>query len=126
MNNRHVPKIEAYAWQMSIVQSIEAEGQAIAYGPGYNSTLPDAVNILLACIAKDGTMTLTDETNDKIYTGTYQLTDTDQQAATYEVTIGETQAMAVAAMTTYHDQSLTPTFIISTGEYALNFFPKTE
>ena len=118
-----VPKIEDYSWQMSTAQSIEAEGQAVAYGPGNDSTLETAVEILLTCTAADGTITLTDEANGQTYSGTYKLTETDQQTSTYEVTVGETEGMAVVSMTTYHDDSQTPTFIISLGDYALNFFP---
>lgn len=121
-----VPKIEDYSWQMTTVQSMEAEGQAVAYGPGNESTLESAVEILLTCTAADGTITLTDETNGQTYSGTYKLTETDQQTSTYEVTVGETEGMAVVSMTTYHDDSQTPTFIISLGNYALNFFPATE
>ena len=121
-----VSKIEDYSWQMTTVQSMEAEGQAIAYGPGNDSTLDTAVEILLTCAATDGTITLTDETNGQTYSGTYKLTETEQQTSTYEVTIGETDGMALVSMTTYHDDSQAPTFIISLGDYALNFFPTTE
>ena len=121
-----VPKIEDYSWQMTTAQSMEAEGQAVAYGPGNESTLETAVEILLSCTAADGTITLTDETNGQTYSGTYKLVETDQQTSTYEVTVGETEGMAVVSMTTYHDDSQTPTFIISLGDYALNFFPTTE
>lgn len=121
-----VPKIEDYSWQMTTVQSMEAEGQAVAYGPGNESALETAVEILLSCTAADGTITLTDETNGQTYSGTYKLTESDQQTSTYEVTVGETEGMAVVSMTTYHDDSQTPTFIISLGDYALNFFPRTE
>lgn len=121
-----VPKIEDYSWQMTTVQSMEAEGQAVAYGPGNESTLETAVEILLSCTAADGMITLTDETNGQVYSGTYKLTESDHQSSTYEVTVGETEGMAVVSMTTYHDDSQTPTFIISLGDYALNFFPSTE
>lgn len=121
-----VPKIEDYSWQMTTAQSMEAEGQAVAYGPGNESTLETAVEILLSCTAADGTITLTDETNGQTYSGTYKLAETDQQTSTYEVTVGETEGMAVVSMTTYHDDSQVPTFIISLGDYALNFFPTTE
>lgn len=121
-----VPKIEDYSWQMTTVQSMEAEGQAVAYGPGNDSTLETAMEILLSCTAADGTITITDETNRQTYSGTYKLTESDQQTSIYKITVGETEGMAVVSMTTYHDDSQTPTFIISLGDYALNFFPTTE
>lgn len=122
----NVPPVEDYTWQMTTVQSMEAEGQAVAYGPGNDSTLGAAVEILLSCTAADGTITLTDETNGRMYSGTYKLTESDRQTSTYEVNVGETAGMAVVSMTTYHDDSQTPTFIISLGDYAMNFFPATE
>ena len=121
-----VPKIEDYSWQMTTVQSMEAEGQAVAYGSGNDSTLETAVEILLTCTASDGTITLTDETNGQTYSGTYKLSESDQQTSIYEITVGETEGMAVVSMTTFHDDSQTPTFIISLGDYAMNFFPATE
>lgn len=121
-----VPKIEDYTWQMTTVQSMEAEGQSIAYGPGNDSTLENAVEILLICTAADGTITLADKTNGQTYSGTYKLTETDRQTSTYEITVGEKEGIAVGSMTTYHDDSQRPTFIISLGDYALNFFSATE
>ena len=121
-----VPKIEDYSWRMTTVQSMEAEGQAVAYGTSNDSTQETAVEILLTCTASDGTITPTDETNGQMYSGTYKLTESDQQTSIYEITVGETEGMAVVSMTTYHDDSQTPTFIISLGDYALNFFPATE
>ena len=121
-----VPKIEDYSWQMTTVQSMEAEGQAIAYGPGNDSNLDTAVEIMLTCTAADGTITLIDETNGQTYSGTYKLTESDQQTSTYEVTVGEAEGIAVVSMTIYHDNSQKPTFIISLGDHALNFFPVAE
>jgi len=122
----NLPSIEQYDWEMTTVQSVEAEGQAIAYGPGESSTLDTAVEILLSCTAKNGELTLNDETNGASYSGTYKLTDTSQESLIYEVTVGETAGMAVVAMTTYHDESQVPTLIISLGDYALNFFANAE
>ena len=122
----NLPSIEQYDWAMTTVQSVEAEGQAIAYGPGESSTLDTAVEILLSCTAKTGELTLNDETNGASYSGTYTLTDTSQESLIYEVNVGETEGMAVVAMTTYHDESQVPTLIISLGDYALNFFANAE
>lgn len=125
-SNANTPAIDQYSWQMTSVQSKEAEGQAIAYGPGGTSTLDTAAEIILTCSAENGEFLLTDETNKKTYSGTYELTDTSQKSLIYEVAVGEIEGMAVVAMTTYHDDSQMPTLIISLGDYALNFLADIE
>lgn len=109
---------------MTSVQSMKAERQAVAYGPDGGSVLETAVEVVLVCTAEDGELSIVDETNSQTYAGTYKRIETDQQTATYEVTIGENEGMAVVSMTTYHDESQMPTFIISLSDYALNFFAK--
>lgn len=125
-SNASIPSIDQYSWQMTSVQSVEADGQAIAYAPGEASTLDTAFEIILACSAKDGNLLLTDETNGTTYSGTYKISDTSQESVIYEVVVGKTEGMAVVAMTTYHDESQTPTLIIRLDDYALNFFADTE
>ena len=118
--------IEDYSWQMTTIQSTETDGQAIAHAPGAVGVPDTSVEVILKCTAADGELTLTDETNGNTYTGTYKLTDTNQETRIYEVTVGDSEGMAVVSMTTYHDDSQIPAFIISLGDYALNFFPLTE
>lgn len=125
-NHTSGPTIEQYSWQMTSVQSMEAEGQAIAYGPKGTSTLDTAVEIILTCSAEGGEFILSDETNEKTYSGVYELNDTSQESLIYEITVGETEGMAVVSMTTYHDDSKIPTLIINLGDYALNFFADIE
>lgn len=118
--------IEDYSWQMTTIQSTETDGQAIAHAPGAVGVPDTSVEVILKCTAADGELTLTDETNGNTYTGTYKLTDTNQETRIYKVTVGDSEGMAVVSMTTYHDDSQIPAFIISLGDYALNFFPLTE
>lgn len=116
-----VPQIEDHIWQMTSVQSMEANGQAIAYGEGDTSTLDTAKQIALICTAEDGILTLSDETNHKTYTVTYNLKGMDPRSANYEVTVDGAEGLAVVAMTAYHDGSQEPTFIINLYDYAVNF-----
>lgn len=122
----NVAGIEEHTWVMTTVQSTEADGQAIAYGTTGQSTLDDAVMIELECKAVDGNLTLSDRTNNQTYTGTYEQISTDPDASNYKITIGQTEGLAVAAMTTYRDESQKPTLIITLDDYTLNFFPATE
>lgn len=120
----NIPKVEDYDWIMASVQSISADGQVIAYGEPENSTLDSIKQIELACKAENGNLTLTDQTNGKTYTGTYQLSKMSKQSSIYEVVVNGKEGMAVVAMTTYQNGSQKPTFIISLCDYAINFFAK--
>lgn len=114
------PKIDEYTWVMTSVQSIEAGGQAVAYGEGGSSTLEGAKQIELVCEAQGGNLALTDRT----YTGTYQQSQRDSKSTIYEVNVDETSGVAVAAMTTYQDGTQDPTLIFNLGDYTVNFFAK--
>lgn len=116
------PKIDEYSWVMTSVQSMEAGGQAVAYGERGSSTLEEAKQVELICEAQGGTLTLTDRTNDRTYTGTYQQSQSDSKSTIYEVEVEGTSGVAVAAMTTYQDGTQDPTLIFNFGDYAVNFF----
>ena len=117
-----VPVLEDHTWVMTTVQSTADNGQAIAYGSDGQSTLDSAVYIDMECKAENGSLTLTDNTNNKTYTGSYELTDQAPDAMNYKVTIDGKEGIAVIAITTYQDETQTPTFIINLGDYTLNFF----
>lgn len=118
------PKIDEYTWVMTSVQSMEAGGQAVAYGEGGSSTLEGAKQIELVCEAQGGNLTLTDRTNDRTYIGTYQQSQRDSKSTIYEVSVDGTSGVAVAAMTTYQDGTQDSTLIFNLGDYTVNFFAK--
>lgn len=123
---RDVPKIDEYMWEMTSVQSIEENGQAVAYGERGHSILADAVQLDMDCVAENGVLTVTDHTNQITYTGTYRLRNTDPRAVSYDIVLDGKEGIAVAAMTTYHDGTQNSTFIINLGDYAINFFAAEE
>ncbi|MGN9097364.1 hypothetical protein [Flintibacter porci] len=118
------PKIDEYTWVMTSVQSMEAGGQAVAYGEGGSSTLEGAKQIELVCEAQGGNLTLTERTNDRTYIGTYQQSQRDSKSTIYEVDVDGTSGVAVAAMTTYQDGTQDSTLIFNLGDYTVNFFAK--
>lgn len=118
------PKIDEYTWVMTSVQSMETGGQSVAYGEKGSSTLEEAKQIELVCEAQGGNLTLTDRTNDRTYTGTYQQSQRDSKSTIYEVDVDGTSGVAVAAMTTYQDGTQDPTLIFNLGDYTVNFFAK--
>lgn len=118
------PKIDEYTWVMTSVQSMEAGGQAVAYGEGGSSTLEGAKQIELVCEAQGGNLTLTERTNDRTYIGTYQQSQRDSKSTIYEVDVDGTSGVAVVAMTTYQDGTQDSTLIFNLGDYTVNFFAK--
>lgn len=121
-SNNQNPHIEEYDWEMISVQSMDADGQAIAFGEHGSSILTSAKLVELTCTAENGQITLIDQTNSKTYMGTYKLTQTDSQSFIYEVDVDGKKGHAVVAMTTYHDGCQEATFIMNLGEYTINFF----
>ena len=69
---------------------------------------------------------LTDGTNDRQYAGSYRLEQSDAGSAVYTVTVGQTEGMAVTALTRYADGSSRPTLILTLDGYALHFFPQDD
>ena len=112
-----VPAIEEEAWQMTTVQSC---------APGEPGAPDTAERLTLVCTASDGVLTLTDGTNDRQYAGSYRLEQSDAGSAVYTVTVGQTEGMAVTALTRYADGSSRPTLILTLDGYALHFFPQDD
>lgn len=117
-----VSEIEDYVWLMSAVQSMEAEGEIVAYGGEKIGAAESAVQIELRCQAENGVITLTDESGNKTYSGTYQLEERDPKATIYKIVVGETEGVAVAAETVYHNGENRPTLVMQLEDYTLNFF----
>ena len=116
-----VPEIGDHEWVMTSVQSMEEDGQAVAFGERGSSTLPSAEQMEMFCIAENGNLTIDDRTNGKTYSGTYKMIQKDPRSSIYEVDVEGTEGMAVVAMMAYQDGSSEPTFIISLGSYTINF-----
>ena len=118
-------KIENYEWRLSTVQS-SANGRVVAYSAtslfGGAVAYPDAPTVEMSLVAKDGRITITDETNNKTYDGTYSLDAITPDSRNYIITVDGEQGYAGVAMTTYADGSKTPTLPITLGEYSLYFY----
>lgn len=121
-NNSKVLRIDAYDWVMSSVQSMAEKGQVVAFGERGSSTLDTAKKVEFVCKAENGKLMLSDQTNDKNYTGTYKLSQTDSQSSICQVIVEGKEGMAVVSMTSYHNGKQEPTCIISLGDYSINLF----
>lgn len=121
--------IEDYEWQMRTVMSGNIETaqneDALIVAVGEPDELyPDAKIIDLTLIAKDGKITITDETNNKTYSGIYKIQQKTPKGTDYELTINGQDGYATVAPTEYYDGSEVPTLPINLGEYSLYFIPK--
>lgn len=82
---------------------------------------PEAKVVDVTLTAKDGLITLTDTTNGKTYSGTYEAINKTAAGTEYNVTIDGITGFASAAMTTYSDGKKQPTLTINLGEYSVYF-----
>ena len=122
--NSDIPKIDEYTWQMTSIQSREANGGVIAYGEQWSADAveEDAAELVMDCSAKEGILTLVDRTNEATYTGSYTVSCENPDGVIYNVTLNGQEGVAVTGMTTYSNETKEATFIINLGEYAINFF----
>lgn len=116
--------IEDYTWSMSSVMSIE-DDQAVMEALGEpDSSYPQAKIIDMTLTAKDGKITLTDNTNNITYEGTYVIESQNAESTIYNVTIDSKDGYATVAMTKYDDGNEKPTMPINLGEYSIYFYAK--
>lgn len=120
--------IDDYAWAMSFIQSVEQNGDFVAYAPSndtfYKTAYPDAVAMEMTCTAKDGVLSILDKTNNKNYNGSYQITDSSSKTVIYKIVLEDKSGTAVVSVTNGQVGTVIPTMILSVGDYALNFHSK--
>ena len=120
--------IEDYEWKMRTVMSNDVEAAQIedelVVAVGEEDDIhPNAKIVNIKLVAKDGTITITDATNNKTYRGTYKVQQKTPKGINYEVTIDGITGYATVAPTEYYDGSEVPTLPINLGEYSLYFIP---
>ncbi len=124
-NSAKKREISDYSWNMTTIQSIEKNGDYIAYAPSDGGldegNYSNAVALNMTCSAKNGTFFIIDKTNGKTYDGTYKLTASTYESAIYEILIEEKSGNAVLSATNYRNGAKILTLIISIGDYVLNF-----
>ena len=123
-----VVAIEDYEWKMRTVASNDIEAaQApdeliIAVGEA-DALYPEAEIVDLTLNAKDGAITITDRTNNKTYSGTYEVQQKTPKGTDYEIIINGVSGYATVSPTEYYDGSEIPTLPINIGGYSLYFIP---
>ena len=88
--NADVVKIEDYEWKMRTVMSNDTEAAqyqdelVVAVGEA-DELYPEAEIVDLTLTAKDGEITITDNTNGKTYNGTYEVMQKTPKGTDYEL-----------------------------------------
>ena len=109
--------LEAGVWQLATLQSVEQEGQIVAHGPGTGIVPDTSVELQLTCKAAEGLLTFSNETNDRTCTGSYRLIESGPQSNIYEITVEDTDGMAVVSYTTRQDGGELPTLALQLGDW---------
>lgn len=112
--------IENYVWKLRTVIANDSDASVPAVGEP-DEVYPEAKVVDVTLTAKDGLITLTDTTNGKTYSGTYEVINKTAAGTEYNVTIDGFTGFASAAMTTYSDGEKQPTLPINLGEYSIYF-----
>ena len=126
--NGDVVAIEDYEWKMGAVmrndiEVAQNEDELVVAVGEEDDVHPNAKIVDLKLVAKDGSITITDATNNKTYSGTYKVQQKTPKGTDYEVTIDGIKGYATVAPTEYYDGSEIPTLPINLGEYSLYFTP---
>lgn len=126
--NGDVVAIEDYEWKMGAVmrndiEVAQNEDELVVAVGEEDDIHPNTKIVDLKLIAKDGSITVTDATNNKTYNGTYKVQQKTPKGTDYEVTIDGIKGYATVAPTEYYDGSEVPTLPINLGEYSLYFTP---
>ena len=126
--NGDVVAIEDYEWKMGAVmrndiEIAQNEDELVVAVGEEDDIHPNAKIVDLKLVAKDGSITITDATNNKTYSGTYKVQQKTPKGTDYEVTIDGIKGYATVAPTEYYDGSEVPTLPINLGEYSLYFTP---
>ncbi len=124
-----VVAIEDYEWKMRTVASNDIEAaQApdeliVAVGKA-DALYPEAEIVDLTLNAKDGAITITDRTNNKTYSETYEVQQKTPKGTDYEIIINGVSGYATVSPTEYYDGSEIPTLPININGYSLYFIPE--
>ena len=127
--NADVVEIEDYEWKMRTVMSNDTEAAqyqdelVVAVGEA-DELYPEAEIVDLTLTAKDGEITITDNTNGKTYNGTYEVMQKTPKGTDYEIIIDGVTGYATVSPTEYYDETEIPTLPINIDGYSLYFIPK--
>ena len=115
-------KIEDYEWKMKTIMHGE-DNQVVVDAVGEDDPAhPEAKVIDMTLTAKNGKITIMDNTNNKTYEGTYTVEQKTPAGTDYKITIDGKEGYATVAMTTYADGTEEPTLPINLGTHSIYFY----
>ena len=115
-------KIEDYEWKMKTIMHGE-DNQVVVDAVGEDDPAhPEAKVIDMTLTAKNGKITIMDNTNNKTYEGTYTVEQKTPAETDYKITIDGKEGYATVAMTTYADGTEEPTLPINLGTHSFYFY----
>lgn len=118
--------IDDREWHMRTVMSNDielADSDAVVFAVGELDELyPNAKVVKLTLLAKDGKITISDATNNKIYEGTYSIDGKTAKGVIYNVLIDGESGYAIAEMTKDYSGDDKPTLTINLGDYSIYFY----
>ena len=116
------PEIEDYDWKMRTIMHVE-NNQVIVDATGEYTTAHSGAKVInMTLTAKDGIITINDNTNNKTYEGTYSVSGKNPQGTDYKITIDGKSGYATVAMTKYADGTEEPTLPISLDGHSMYFY----
>ena len=116
-------QIEGHAWELTLIQSTD-DGSVIGCASEHyemHKEIDGIIVVDLTCSAADGAFTITDNTNNTSYEGTYAVKDNGTDSTIYTITTASSSGTAVTSVTTSDSAQNTPTLIITLDEYTLSF-----
>ena len=118
--------IESYTWTLRYAMHGEGEQLAVDAVDKADPAHPDAKIVSVTLTASNGKITVTDETNQKVYLGSYTVEGKSPKSTDYLVTLDGKSGYATVAMTTYADGTKEPTLPINLDGYALYFYARED
>lgn len=118
------PKIYENDWKMdSVIYFDDTQYSVLAVGES-DVAYPEAKIIDMTLTALDGHITVTDNTNNAVYEGTYIEESSDAESTIYKIVLDGKEGYATVSSTIYEDDTSVRTLPINLGNYAIYFYEK--
>ncbi len=116
------PKIYENDWKMdSAIYFDDTQYSVLAVGES-DVAYPEAKIIDMTLTALDGHITVTDNTNNAVYEGTYIEESSDAESTIYKIVLDGKEGYATVSSTIYEDDTSVRTLPINLGNYAIYFY----
>lgn len=118
------PKIYENDWKMdSVIYFDDTQYSVLAVGES-DVAYPEAKIIDMTLTALDGHITVTDNTNNVVYEGTYIEESSDAESTIYKIVLDGKEGYVTVSSTIYEDDTSVRTLPINLGNYAIYFYEK--